>query len=264
MNPPSLDAREREAARQFIERVRRFVEADLVQASLFGSKARGTARPDSDVDILLIFRRLAWDREPHATHAEMIADAVARETGIPITAWSVSLPDLETGSRTPMLVDALEDSIPVWASAHPIPPLPFTPHDALRCVRSLLDRIAEGSEEFRASLARGDLAAASLRVRDDLVRACTAVLLTLGITRPRRGEVIDAYRAVAAPVLAPPPAVELLDWVRESFGEHGRDDEHPVPPPPGGLARAARAVDVLRAEVRRRARRLAAGIAGNR
>src|SRR5215217_2720753 len=129
-----LSAAERRAAREFVVRVRRFVEADLVQASLFGSKARGSARADSDVDILLVFRRLAWDREPHATHAEMIADAVAREVGIPITTWSVSLPDLDRGSRTPMLVDALEDSVPLWCAGPPIPALPFTPEDALRCV----------------------------------------------------------------------------------------------------------------------------------
>ncbi|MBW3627916.1 MAG: nucleotidyltransferase domain-containing protein [Gemmatimonadetes bacterium] len=264
MNHPPLDAREWDAAGRFIERVRRFVQADLFQASLFGSKARGTARPDSDVDVLLIFRRLAWDREPHATHAEMLADEVARETDVPITAWSVSLPDLETGSRTPMLVDALEDSVPLWAAARPIPPLPFTPYDALRCVRSLLDRIAEGSDEFRAYLDRGDIAGASLRARDDLVRGCTAVLLTLGITRPRRGEVIDAYRKSTAPGTTTPGMDELLNWARDSFGEGGQDDEHPVPPPPGGPAGAAQGVDLLRLDVRRRARRLEAALPGNR
>jgi hypothetical protein len=259
-----LSQSERRAAREFITRVRRFVDAELVQASLFGSKARGSARSDSDVDILLVFRRLAWDREPHATHAEMIADAVARNTGIPITTWSVSLPDLERGARTPMLVDALEDSIPLWRAGPPIPPLPFTPEDALRCVRSLLERIAEGSIEADEHLRRGDPRAAALRVRDDLVRACTAVLLTVGTTRPRRGEVVAAYRAIPRPNPLPPALDRLLDWVRDSFGEDGRDAEAPVPPPPGGLGTAARAVDALRHEIVGRARRLEAGLPGNR
>jgi hypothetical protein len=259
-----LGASERRAAREFVARVRRFVEADLVQASLFGSKARGSARADSDVDILLVFRRLAWDREPHATHAEMIADAVAREAGIPITTWSVSLPDLDRGSRTPMLVDALEDSIPLWCAGPPIPPLPFTPEDALRCVRSLLDRIAEGSAELEEHLLRGDLPAASFRARDDLVRGCTAVLLTEGITRPRRGEVVDWYRRVASPSPHQAALDSVLDWVRSSFGEDGRDAERPVSPPPGGLRSAARAVDALRREVVRRALRLEASLPRNR
>lgn len=259
-----LTPAERRAAREFIARVRRFVDADLVQASLFGSKARGNARPDSDVDILLVFRWLSWDREPHATHAERIADAVARDSGIPITTWSVSLPDLERGARTPMLVDALEDSVPLWCAGPPLPPLPFTPDDALRCVRSLLDRIAEGSMEADGHLRRGDLTAAGLRVRDDLVRACTAILLTRGITRPRRGEVVAAYRALHRSTPIPPALDLLLDWVRDSFGEDGRDAERPVGSPPGGLGRAARAVDALRDEVVRRARGLEAGLPGNR
>ena len=259
-----LNRYERRAAGEFIARVRRFVDADLVQASLFGSKARGSARPDSDVDILLVFRRLAWDREPHATHAEVIADAVARHSGVPITTWSVSLPDLDRGARTPMLVDALEDSIPLWCAGPPIPPLPLTPEDALRCVRSLLDRIAEGSVEADEHLRRGDVPAAALRLRDDLVRACTAVLLTLGVTRPRRAEVVAAYRAIARAGRVPPALDGILDWIGDSFGGDGRDAERPVGPPPGGLVHAARAVDALRREIVARALRLEAALQGNR
>ena len=260
---PLLTPAERRAARDFIGRVRRYVRADLVQASLFGSKARGTARPDSDVDILLVFARLAWDREPQATHAEIIAEAVATGTGIPITTWSVSLPDLDRGNRTPMLVDALEDSVPLWSAGPPIPPLPFTPEDALRCVRSLLDRLREGSDELMEHSARGDLPAAALRVRDDVVRACTAILLTTGITRPRRGEVVERYREVTSAVARPGCVEEVLRWARDSFGEDGRDAERAVPPPPGGIRRGAGAVELLRREVVRRATRLEASLARN-
>ena len=263
MNRALLTPAERRAARDFIDRVRRHVRADLVQASLFGSKARGTARPDSDVDILLVFERLAWDREPHATHAEIIAEAVAEHTGIPITTWSVSLPDLDRGNRTPMLVDALEDSVPLWSAGPPIPALPFTPEDALRCVRALLDRLREGSDELGQHLGHRDLPAAALRVRDDVVRGCTAVLLSMGVTRPRRGEAVRRYREVAC--AAPPPrwVDEVLHWARESFGEDGRDAERAVPPPPGGIGRAAGAVELLRREVVRRALRLEATLARN-
>ena len=263
MSHPPLTLAERRAAREFVTRVRRHVRADLVQASLFGSKARGTARPDSDVDILLIFERLAWDREPHATHAEVIAEAVARDAGIPITTWSVSLPDLERGSRTPMLVDALEDSLPLWSAGAPIPPLPFTPEDALRCVDALLRRLREGSDELEEHLAHGDLPAAALRLRDDLVRACTAVLLTMGITRPRRGEVIARYQELSAAAPAPRWVDDALGWARFSFGDDGRDAESPVSPPPGGIRLCARAVEGIRREVLRRALRLEARLDGN-
>jgi predicted nucleotidyltransferase len=259
-----LSPAERSAAREFVARVRRLVRADLEQASLFGSKARGDARPDSDLDVLLVFRCLAWDREPHATHAEAIADAVARESGIPVTAWSVSLPDLEVGNRTPMLVDALADSVPLWcAGGRPLPVVCFTPHDALRCVRSLLDRIQEGSLEYRERLDGGCLPGAALRARDDLIRGCTAVLLTRGITRPRRGEVVASYRRIAHPAPLPAPVRKALDWAASSYGADGRDDRCLLETPPGSPESLARAVDLVRRHARADARRLARRLAGN-
>ena len=106
------------AVAELIDRVRRDIPAALVQASLFGSRARGDARRDSDIDVLLVFQRLPPDREPHASRAEAIAEQVAARTGIPVTVWSVSLPDLERGWRTPMLVDALADSVVLLSLIH--------------------------------------------------------------------------------------------------------------------------------------------------
>ncbi|HEU4884430.1 MAG TPA: nucleotidyltransferase domain-containing protein, partial [Longimicrobium sp.] len=92
-----LDGRERAAAMEVVRHVRRRVGARLERALLFGSKARRQARPDSDVDVLLVFRRLPPDREPQASDAERVADEVARQSGVPIGVWSVSLEDLEQG-----------------------------------------------------------------------------------------------------------------------------------------------------------------------
>ena len=244
-----LTPSERRAARLFIHRVRREVAADLVQASLFGSKARGTARPDSDVDILLVFRRLAWDREPHATHAEAIAEEVARATGIPVTVWTVSLPDLARGERTPMLVDALEDSVPLWCAGSSLPALPFTPEDAVRCMGALASRIEEGGEEYGAHLRGGRLPDALRRARDDLVRGCTGLLLSRGITRPRRGEAVRAYLGLPRRRPLPRRDRAVLEWAAASFGPPGREDDAPVPHPPGGLPALVRAVDALRDEL---------------
>jgi hypothetical protein len=253
-----LTAEETRAVHRFIGRVRREVPARLVQASLFGSKARGQARPDSDVDVLLIFHWLPPDREPQASHAEDLADEAARESGVPLTAWSVSLVDLEHGNRTPMLVDALEDSVPLWWERRPLRPLPFTPDDALRCAGALLTRVSEGSEEFAWLLGRGDLEAASRRARDDVVRLCTARLLLRGVTRPRRGEAVTRYLEAVGEEGLPEAHRRVLRWAAGAFGPGGRDEEAVVPTPPGGLAAAARSIDALRAEVARAARALEA------
>lgn len=250
----SLSPSERRAAAELVRRIRSHVQAELIQASLFGSKARGDARPDSDVDLLLVFRQLPWDREPQASQAEALAEMVADRTGIPVTVWSVSLVDLERGNRTPMLVDALEDSIPFWYASGPLPALPFTRDDALRCVGALLERLAEGGEEFARHRRDGDRAAAARRARDDLVRMCTATLLLEGITRPRRAE---ALRAVLQGERMDADAARVLRWAIRSYGESGKDEERPVPLPPGGLDAAARVIDQLAGRVERRAERLA-------
>lgn len=241
LNPPQLHA-----ARYVVARVRAEVEAELVQASLFGSRARGEARSDSDVDLLLVFHSLPPDREPFATQAETIAEEEAARTRVPVTVWSVSLIDLALGQRTPMLVDALEDSIPIWWSDHPLPAVPFTRHDAIRCVVALLRRVEEGSVAVWNSLARGRFNAAAWRIREDLVRVCTAQLLLSGVTRPRRTE---AVRAVLDSGGADAYDRAISRWVERSFGSNGTDGRRSVSAPPGGFEAAACLVEDLRREV---------------
>jgi hypothetical protein len=244
-----LSARQAAAARRFIRRVRREVNADLVQASLFGSRARGTARPDSDVDILLVFHWLPGDREPQASHAEWLAESVARPHRVPVTCWSVSLADLERGSRTPMLVDALADSIVIWSSGIPLPRLPFTRQDAIWCSERLLTRVGEGSVEVAQHLHRGDAGLAARRARDDVVRLCTALLLLRGITRPRRRYAVEAILRCTARCAR---ERVILKWAATSFGPSGADETGPVRTPPGGIGAAAAAIAGMILEVEER------------
>jgi predicted nucleotidyltransferase len=243
---------EHAAARELVRRVRERIPAELWRAFVFGSKARGEGRPDSDVDVLLVFRRLPPDREPQAGMAEELADALAEETGIPVTVWSVARVDLERGNRTPMLVDALNDGIPLWPMGAPPPRLGFTPDDALRCVGALLQRVREGGEEVAELLEAGDGAAAARRARDDLVRLCIAGFLLRGETRPRRSEAVDRFvQRFVRPGRLPPRVRAVFRWAADSYGPEGRDEEGPVPPPPGGIAAVAGVVDTLREWVRR-------------
>ena len=226
---------------ELVRRVVVSVPARLERAAVFGSTARAQARPDSDVDVLLIFRHLPPDREPQATLAENIASEVALDTGIPVETWSVSTADLARGRRTPMLVDALADGIPLWPSGRPIARLPFTPEDADFCVSALLCRVREGSVEFAQRIAEGDIGSANRRLRDDLVRLCVAALLLRGETRPRRS---DAVHRVVDTCSVPGQWLPVLRWAAHSYSWEG-DDERGVTTPPGGRGSAVRVVTGL-------------------
>ena len=52
---------ERQALREFITFLRRFIPEQIESVALFGSKARGDSLPDSDIDLLIILTR--EDRE---------------------------------------------------------------------------------------------------------------------------------------------------------------------------------------------------------
>jgi predicted nucleotidyltransferase len=52
--PAHLTDNERQAAMEFVERMRRRFDGQLVSAVLFGSRARGEARLDSDMDVVVV------------------------------------------------------------------------------------------------------------------------------------------------------------------------------------------------------------------
>jgi predicted nucleotidyltransferase len=250
-----LDAREHAAAMELVYAVRRRVGAKLECALLFGSKARRQARPDSDVDVLLVFKRLPPDREPQASHAERIADAVAARTGVPVGVWCVAREDLRPGRRTPMLVDALDDAVPLWPADASPPRAEFAPQDALFCAARLLDRVAEGSAEVSERLAAGDPAWAR-RARDDLVRLCTAVLLLAGETRPRRGDAVRRFLERSPRFDPGGEGCAVLAWAARSYppGHVEMEDDSPVSPPPVPADAVLDTAERLRGLVLRRGR----------
>ena len=80
---PGLTPLERETLAHFAVRLRQFFGSRVRNVQLFGSKARGTATPDSDVDVLVIMDQLTWSDEK-AIHA--LAAHLLLETGVDISA----------------------------------------------------------------------------------------------------------------------------------------------------------------------------------
>jgi predicted nucleotidyltransferase len=52
-----LTDKEKQVALRFVERVRQRFDGQLIAAVLFGSRARGEAEPDSDMDVLVVMSR---------------------------------------------------------------------------------------------------------------------------------------------------------------------------------------------------------------
>jgi predicted nucleotidyltransferase len=226
---PSLDADERRAIRLLLGGLRRPGMPPLRSASVFGSKARGDADDRSDIDVLVVCDVApAW--KDHAAAAVCdVAERVQRRTGVDVETWTVLAADLLVGRRTPMLIDALADSVPLWPPGQPAIRLPFTPRDAHFCADCLLDWVAEGGGVCRAALREGRWGEAAGRARDDITRLATAALLLTGDTRHRRTGSLERFRSrfvergrVSAATL---PA---LAWASAAFpADGGRGRERP-------------------------------------
>lgn len=205
-------------------------EPPLLRALLFGSKARGDDDPRSDVDVLLLFDIPTAAREEVAVHVGDRARHLARRSGIVVEPWVVPVDDLREGSRTPMLIDALADSVPLWPRWAPPLRLPFTPADARFCADCLLDWVDQGGAVAREALRRGRPHEAAARIRDDITRLATAALLLQGETRHRRRGSLRRFeeRFVATRQVSP-AVLPALAWAANAFPPDGGRGEHRPP-----------------------------------
>lgn len=82
--PPSIDVATQRAAQAFIAKISS--QYNLAEAVLFGSRARQTHRPESDVDIAVVLRGPHGHRADTAVNMAGIAFDVMLETGVLIEA----------------------------------------------------------------------------------------------------------------------------------------------------------------------------------
>ena len=86
--PTFIDSATRQATRAFLERVAG--QYDLAEAFLYGSRARGTQRPDSDADVAVVLRGAHEQRLATVQNLSGIAFDVMLDTGIliqPVPIW---------------------------------------------------------------------------------------------------------------------------------------------------------------------------------
>lgn len=253
MRGPPLSPAEAAAVDALLERAAAMAWPPLAHAALFGSRARRDHDRSSDVDVLLVCRVAPWNRAAAASIHLALAEEVSRATGVPIEPWTVASADLARGSRTPMLVDAVADSIPLWPAGAPPLRAPFTPADAVFCAQRLLEWVEAGGADAKRALIEGRWADAARRARDDITRLATAALLLTGDTRHRRigslrrfEQVFVCTGRVSAGVLA------ALRWAEAAFppdGGRGQEDPAAMPGAVRTADRGCRLAAVLEAEL---------------
>jgi len=234
-----LDRRERAAVDELLRGVRARGWPPLLRAALFGSKARGDFDGDSDVDVLLVCDVSPGARAAAGEVVERVAKRVEARTGVHVEPWTVCVADLREGRRTPMLVDAVTDSVPLWPPAAPPLRPRFTPADAVFCASRLLEWVEEGGAVTRRALREGRWPDAAARARDDIARLATAALLLTGDTRHRRAGSLRRFDQIFVRGGHVPPAVRpALAWAAAAYppdGGRGQDN----PPPSARAVRTA-------------------------
>ncbi|MGQ9513822.1 MAG: nucleotidyltransferase family protein [Thermoproteota archaeon] len=84
---------------------------EFVGMILFGSWARGEARADSDVDVLVVFKRLGGFE-----FRSKVYSMIAEHLKMPLTLIDVRLSEIvsENYELTPLMLNALYDGVVIW------------------------------------------------------------------------------------------------------------------------------------------------------
>lgn len=109
---PVLDAVTERAARAFIRRLDE--KHPTLDALVFGSRARGTHRPDSDADVAVILKGPRGDRYEVAGTMARIAFDVMLETGVlvdPLPIWEGEMERPELFSNPTLLAHIGRDGL---------------------------------------------------------------------------------------------------------------------------------------------------------
>lgn len=113
-----LTGQERRAALAFVERLRQRFDGELVSAILFGSRARGEANPDSDMDVLVVLSSASPEIRKQVRY---LAVEVWLEHGVYLSTrvWDQAHWSRQQELRTSLYKNISRDGIQLLAPASP-------------------------------------------------------------------------------------------------------------------------------------------------
>ncbi|OIQ70837.1 nucleotidyltransferase domain protein [mine drainage metagenome] len=112
MGTQAIDPGTEEAVRRFLGRIAG--SYDMAGAILYGSRARGTHRPDSDADVAVLLRGEHQRLLPTTLAMADIAYDVLLETGVnitPLPVWMDEWESPETYSNPPLLRNIAREGV---------------------------------------------------------------------------------------------------------------------------------------------------------
>ena len=95
----------------FVSRLRSLAGDHLLGETLFGSRARGDARPYSDYDCLVLVKEITPWVEDAVAEA---AGATFFEFSIPFSAFPVAEPRFKAGNYNPFFLNIRKEGVPLW------------------------------------------------------------------------------------------------------------------------------------------------------
>jgi predicted nucleotidyltransferase len=111
--PSSLSPAEQAALEDFVDAVRGSLGSEIIDVQLFGSKARGDAKPESDVDVLVVVRR----DEPELIDAlyDLLLDAcLSYNVYISLKVFSEAEYERLNHPRTPFMQNVAREGMALW------------------------------------------------------------------------------------------------------------------------------------------------------
>lgn len=111
--PLSLSPAERAALADFCDAVRDSLGSEVIDIQLFGSKARGDATPESDVDVLVVVRRY----EPKLIDAlyDLLLDVcLDHDVYISLKVFSKAEYERLNHPRTPFMQNVVREGVALW------------------------------------------------------------------------------------------------------------------------------------------------------
>jgi predicted nucleotidyltransferase len=111
---------EREALQEYVAAVRGHYGARVVDVLLFGSRARGDARPDSDADVAVILQDGDWDFWEEKWTLAGLAYDILLDRGLFIQPWPIPRSAWElpaTHQRRALIEEVKKDGLPLMEPA---------------------------------------------------------------------------------------------------------------------------------------------------